>query len=242
MRFLELLRPFFFLGVGEPDPEPDPAPDATDDPAPDLDVDLDAADPEPDKDERPSKEEFEAAASQGKADKERADRLERELADTRRQRAAHPDPEYAREEAKLQDEKTSDLEKWQIRANRELRAGRQTSQAALAQAYDVSDRAAFRSLEAKKPALFKRYEKEVEEQLVKVRQSGGHATREDILKYLVGRDAMDDKFARKKSAAKTEEKTTVARGKLPGARSDVSGKTTMNEREKRAKRLEGVQI
>lgn len=243
MRFLNLLLAFLRIGIEGDEPAPD-APEK-DDPAPDLEVDLDAPEDPPakDNDDRPSAEEFAAAQAAAKSDRERADRAERERDEARRQRPAfNQDPEFAREEAKLRDEKTTDLERWQIQANRELRAGRSVSQAALAEARDISDRTSFRALEAKKPVLFKRYEAKVEEELARVRSQGGNASREAILKYLVGQDAMDDKFSRKKAAPKDDKAPDVKRGKLPGARSDVSGKTGMTEHQKRIARLENQPI
>lgn len=246
---LVFLAAFFALGVGEPDPEPDPKPDP--DPAPDPadDIELELPDPAPDKDdkdERPSAEEFSAAQAAEKSERERADRYERELGDLRRQRPQSPEDELQRREnAKLADEKTSELEKWQIQANRELRAGRSAANFALAQAVDVSDKTSFRAIESKKPVLFKKYEARVEEELAKVRANGGNATRESIFAYLVGKDALDDKFTRKAKPAadKTEEKKTVQRGKLPGARSDVSGKGgAMTAKQKLERKLDGVQI
>lgn len=240
---LKLLFSFLRLGVGEPDPEKE---EVKDDPAPDLEIDLETEEPAPekdDKDERPTKEQYEAVAAQAKADRERGDRFERELADARRQRPPAPHDDMARrEEAELQDEKTPELRRWQIQANRTLRAGRTESQLALAQANDIADRTTFRAIESKKPALFKRYETRVEEELAKVRQQGGNASREAIFKFLVGQDALDDKFTRKKASAKDDKPASVPRGKLPGARSDVSGKSGQTEHQKRIARLENQQI
>lgn len=249
MKIFELLRAFLFLGVGEgegdPDPNVDPNAGKDDDPAPDLDVDLDAPDPDPkeDKEERPSKEEFDAIASQAKADKERADRFEREMADLKRQRPqGNVDEITRREEERLANKETSDLERWQIQANRTLRQNTSAAHLALSQAHDVSDRTAFRAMETKKPVLFKKYETKVEEELAKLRANGSNASREAIFTYLIGKDALDDKFARKKPAEKKDDASNVRRGKLPGARSDISGKTGMTEHEKRRARLQDVQI
>lgn len=249
MRILDLLLAFLRIGVGEGEPDPDetkePDPGKQDDPAHDLYVDLDTPDPDTktDKDDRPSKEEFDAVSAQAKADKERGDRFEREMADLRRQRPQGSQDEISRrEDERLANKETSDLERWQIQANRTLRQNTSAAQLALSQAHDVSDRTAFRAMEAKKPVLFKKYETKVEEELSKLRANGSNATREAIFTYLIGKDALDDKFARKKPAEKKDDKTSVPRGKLPGARSDVSGKTTATEHEKRRARLENVQI
>ncbi len=107
------------------------------------------------------------------------------------------------------------------------------------QAQDISDKTSFATIAMKNPALFKRYEARVEEQLAQMRAKGFNAPREAIMDNLIGKDMRDGKFKPKKAA---EDKTTVARGKLPGARSDVSGKNAMSEHEKRKQRLENVQI
>lgn len=246
MNAIKLLLAFLRLGVGEGEIDQKEE-EQKDEPAPDLDVDLDADAGDDDKkadDDRPTAEQFEAARAAEKSERERADRFERELADARRQRpASHQDEMTRREEQELADEKTPELRRWQIQANRTLRAGRTESQMALAQAHDVSDRTAFRAIEAKKPALFKKYEAEVEKTLATIRQNGGNTTREDVFKYLIGRDALDDKFTRKKAAAeKKDDKPDVKRGKLPGARSDVSGKSGQTEHQKRIARLENQPI
>lgn len=185
-----------------------------------------------------------AAEKQARAQAEqRAEAHQRELNELRGQQRPAQTPDqrlYEQEQARLADPKVTELERWQIEANRKLRLNTQSSQAALMQAHDIADRTAFRQLEVTKPALFKRYEKRVEEELAKMRKAGGNTTREGIMRYLIGTDAMDGKLTAKKKAAPAGE--TINRGKLPGARSDVRGKTTMSDREKRAARLQDVQI
>jgi hypothetical protein len=244
MRLLELLLGFLRLRVDDPapdaDPTPDPAPDPAPDPTDDLDVDPDPA-PEPDT----KSPEAEAALASLRAAEERAARAEREAAELRtRHHQPQVDEITRQEEERLKDPKATDLEKWQIQANRELRRGRSEAQFALAQAHDVADKTAFSRIANTNAALFKRYEERVEKVLADMRAKGYNAPREQIMDNLIGKDMRDGKFA-KKAAPKKEDDTgkqPVNRGKLPGARSDVSGKNAMSEHEKRRQRLENVQI
>lgn len=239
--FLLLLLAFFHLGVDDPvDPPADPA-----DPA-DPDVDVDPADPEDPADPDPklaSSEELEAERRGRTAEKERADRFEREAADLRARHTPRQDDETAREDAKLAAADTPELEKWQIRANRELRAGRTAAHTALMQAEDVRDQTAFSRLSMTEPALHKRYEAKVEEELGNARKQGYNPKREYIYNQLIAKDMREGKFKKKAApAAGGEEKKPVNRGKLPGVRSDVGARGGLSEHEKRRARLENVQI
>lgn len=242
---LALLLAFFRPRV-DPDPQ-DPAPDLeADDPQPELD--LDPADPDPETHDDPKlapAEELRAAKDEAKRHREDAERYQRELTEARA--ASRPqhrgDDETAREDARLAAADTPELEKWQIRANRELRAGRSTAQAALMQAQDVNDRTAFTSISLGDPVA-KKYEARVEKELADMRAKGQNAPREAIYTYLLGKDMREGKFKKKSAApAAGTEKKTVDRGRTPGVRSDVSGRSgAMSEHEKRAKRLENVSI
>lgn len=204
-------------------------------------LDLDPADPDHEPVVDP-KVELEAARKEARDNKERAERFEREAAELRTRQAPLPNDEYAREEAKLNDQNTPALEKWQIQANRELRANRSASQAALAQAHDVSDRTAYTALSMANPVA-KKYEARVEEQLAKARAAGQNPSRAAILRFILGDDMLDGKFKKKAApAAGAPDKSAINRGKLPGARSDVNAKGSQTEREKRRARLENQQI
>lgn len=215
----------------------------------DLNLDLDAGADAGDGDDA-GEDKGDDAAAQLAAEKaartaaeERAEAHQRELNELRAAQRPAPRSEDERifeaEEARLKDPKITDLEKWQINSNRTIRATKNSSQAALLQAQDLADRTAFRQLEVTKPGLFKRYEKRVEDELAKVRKAGGNTTREGILRYLIGSDAMEGKLASKK---KDDGDKGVVRGKLPGARSDVRGKGGLSEAEKREARLENVRL
>lgn len=225
-------EPELDLSGGDPDPEPKGA----------------AADPEPQGDPEPDPQaalraELETERRARAEERERASRYERELAEVRAQsHRPATDPQLEEEERILRDPNSTDLQKWQIQANREIRAGRGAAQNALAQAQDINDRTAFQALATKNPPLFKRYEARVEEEYQKLRAKGQAAPREAILRFLIGNDALDGKLTRKAPAGKAADNPNINRGRLPGARSDTSGKNSMSEREKRRARLENVQI
>lgn len=162
-----------------------------------------------------------------------------ELDAQRAQRNQRPDPTFAEEEAKLRDANTSDLEKWQINSNRALRQSQAQSQAALARAEDLSDKASYTQKSIKNP-IYEKYHDRVEEKLAKIRAQGGNIDREFLLHKMIGEDVTAGKFTAK-SAASTGTKT-IARGKSPGARSDTPARGRMSDREKRAARLQDTQI
>lgn len=247
---LLLLRPAIGPGDDPADPPPDDPP--ADDPTDDLDLGGGDDDPPP-SDDPPADDPATLRAERDREreatarERQRAENSERELGELRRRSAApqgqSPEDQIrAQEDARLNAADVTPLEKWQINANRELRSGKSAANAALAEAYDVRDRAAFSTLAVKEPALFKRYETRVEEELAAMRGRGQNAPREAIFTFLLGKDMRDGKF-KKKPAAGAGASSTVQRGKLPGARSDTPGRGgQMTEHEKRAKRLENVQI
>ena len=96
-------------------------------------------------------------------------RRQAELAAQGRQQP--PEPEYVDPE-----------EKWR----RDMQS---TVNQALFSANDTKDQAAYMMKAAANP-LYAQYEARVEAQLAKVRAQGGNATREGVLKYLVGEDAV----------------------------------------------------
>lgn len=239
--FLLLLLAFFHFGVDDP-----PPPDADQNPNPDSELDADPEDPAPDAEPDPklaSSEELEAERRGRTAEKERADRFEREAADLRARHAPRQDDESAREDAILKDPASTDLQKWQVTANRQLRAGSSAAQTALMQAEDVRDQTAFSRLAMSEPALHKRYEAKVEEELGNARKQGYNPKREFIYNQLIAKDMREGKFKKKAAPAADDAKgRTVNRGKLPGVKSDVGGRGGLSEHEKRRARLENVQI
>jgi hypothetical protein len=235
---------------------------AIDDPAddPDLQLDLGGTDDPPPQDDPPADDPPAddppaddppappAAVDRAAIEREVSERYEREMAQLRaNQRHAEPvvDKDVAEWNRILADPNADAQTKWYAQSNLEIRKTTTFSQTALAQALDVSDRTAFSALANTEPGLYKRYAPMVEDELAKMRQRGGNARREEIYTYLLGKEMREGKFTKKKSAPKPGASTSqpaVARGRLPGARSDVGGKGAMTEHEKRTKRLEGVSI
>jgi hypothetical protein len=241
MKFwLALLLAFLRPAVDDPVDPPSDQNDPPQDDATDLE-DLDATDPDPDPKDEPNAD-LEAARKEARENKERAEKFEREAAELRVRHAPRQDDVTAQEDAKLADPKTPDLEKWQIQANRTLRSNTNAAQMALAQAHDVADRTAFASIAMTDPTA-KKYEARVEQELAKARASGQNPSREGLYTYLLGKDMREGKFKKKAAPPGDKPSSNVNRGKLPGARSDVSGKgAPKSEHEKRRARLQDQQI
>jgi hypothetical protein len=260
---IALLRQYFTLGVegGEDAPEPEtPEPEPSDDnETPDDDGD---GDPEPeaepaDGDDAPDPEtrkEGRANAAireqreRAQAERDRAVRAEALLEAERAQRQpVRQDPTFEQEEQRLRSPDVTDLEKWQIQANRELRASRRDSQATLFQAQDLYDRSNFEGyMRNDHPGLLKAYASKVEERLADARKNGGNPNRLVIFKLLYAEDGLAGKLkgAAKQAGTGNAGKKKVAdvpRGQSPGARSDVQrGRSTASQ--KLRSRLEGKQI
>lgn len=243
MKTLLLLLAFFHLHVDDP---ANPPADAANPEVPaddQLDLDLDAHADDPDGADA-GKTELETAKREAATAKADAERYQRELAEARAQRPApRIDEETAREDTRLNAADTPELEKWQIRANRELRAGRTAANTALMQAEDVRDQTSFSQLSVTEPALHKRYAAKVEEALGQARSQGYNPKREVIYNQLIAKDMREGKFKKKAApAAGDDPKKSAPRGKLPGVKSDMNGKSGMSDHEKRRARLENVQI
>ena len=232
------------------DPAPDPAPDAVveDDDLPqgDLDTDLSTVPAKPDPAERAT------------AAERRATDLERELAAERAARASQPppppaaDPDYQREEEQLAQARSTGAStdqlswlQWQIESNRRIRNSERSSQGALAQARDLSDKADFDRLEITKPKTYKAYRDRIEKMVADTRSKGQAVpSRMVILRLLIGDDIMNGNVKSKTAAKPAAEATTerVARPRVPVNRSDVSARATQNERDKRRERLRNQPI
>lgn len=170
---------------------------------------------------------------------DRIKRMEADAEERNRQPVAPPpDRAHAEEEARLRDPDVSDLEKWQIQANRQLRENNRQNAMAMAQVQDMSDKSRFDALAVSKPVIHKRYADRVEAELNKMRKTGQNAPREAILRFLIGNDALEGKLSTKKSTG-ARKTGGVDRGRTPGARTDVQAKGRMTEHERLEKRLEG---
>src|SRR5271163_3696556 len=141
-KLLKKLLALLYPGIDGETDDPPPA-DDPDTPDPD-DADLDDL-PDVDDDPAPA-----ARASSRRSDADdRLARLEAEverrgkLAEAASRQPTGPDPEFLREEERLRNPELTDIERWQINANRTLRATQQQAQQALHQAQEMTDRARF---------------------------------------------------------------------------------------------------
>lgn len=256
-----LLARFLVLPVGEADPSPPPA-DA--DPAPAAEDTLDDlidASADLGTDAPPSSAEPTPAPQRASE----SERLERELLEERQRRrqledrllaptapaAPARDPEYEAEERRLEAARKSGMDansigwmQWQIDTNRANRQNTRDAQRALAQANDVSDRAAFNQLQTTNPGLYKRYGEKVETEIARLRQQGVQVpSRNDILKYLAGSDLVAGNLKKTVKPAPAAPAPTVDRGRMPQTRTDVRGRANAaSERDKRRERLRDVPL
>lgn len=240
-KLLKRLLGLIFPGIdGEPD-DVDPTP--VDDPAasdPDIDDLVDPLDDDlpddPPATARPRRTDADDRLAKLEAEVERRGRL---AAEAERTRAPVIDPEFQREEERLRSQDLSDIERWQINANRTLRATQQQAQAALQQAQDMADRARFEAKVNSEPRRAK-YTERVEEEIQRARQRGQQASREDVYYWMLGKDIAEGKLKAKPKAAVA---ANVPRGKTPGVRSDVQGRgRPQSDHDKRRARLENQNI
>jgi hypothetical protein len=224
-----------------------------DPPADDI-ADLLGEDPAP-----PAEPTLKEIQEQLRAANERTQRLVTEVEGLRRAPSspapvpAAQDPDasiIAQEEARLRDPAITELERWQIDTNRGLRIRERQSQQqlgqvtmTLAQMRDQHDKALY-DTRASADKLYKKYAERVEQRLTELRNQGANATRDTILRYLVGEDILSGKLKRRASQAQLDgEESAPARSAPPApARSDVPRRTGMTEHEKRRARLENVPI
>jgi hypothetical protein len=243
---LKRLLGLLFPGVDDPDPaaDADPAADPADP----------AADPAGGDDDDEIEYDLEEVAPPARArstgNEDRLARLEAEFerrtraVDEARARGAAPaapavDPEFQREEENLRRPDITEQERWQINANRVLRATQQQANAALFQAQDMSDRTQFESKVATDPRREK-YRDRVEQAVQEERRQGRNVAREAVYYHMLGKDIAEGKL-KPKARAKTPA-ADVPRGRTPNARSDVSARGARTEHQKRAARLENLNI
>jgi hypothetical protein len=240
-KLLKRLLGLLFPGIdGEPDDGPDPADSDPPDPAGDDADDIDELDDTPDPAPR--------TASRRDDSGERLARLEAEFERRTRiaaeQTAARQTPvvdaEFQREEERLRSAELSDIERWQIQANRTLRATQQQAQQALQQAQDMADRTRFEAKINTDPRRSK-YADRVEEAVATERAAGRNASREAVYYYMLGKDIAEGKL---KSKGKTASAApAVNRGRPAGVRSDVQGRgRPASDKDKLRARLENQTI
>jgi len=207
----------------------------------DADTDIEVDDPTPDADDIPADPALEDPAPVRASRREQTDHTEdlrRRLDENERQLAAMRNPVTsqedrirAQEDAKLNDPNTTDIEKWQINANRALRESQSQASAALHQARELQDLTTFQAKAIKNP-VYAKFSDKVEAKLKEIRGKGQDAPRELVLKVLIGEAVLNGDLKRTGSKP-----AAPNRGKPTGARSDVPARTSMSDRQKRAARL-----
>lgn len=230
------------------DPPADPPEDLS--PGDDLDSLLEEVDPPADEPTPPAGRENEAiraARERAQRAEEARIRAEATLEAERRMRAPAADTDeqrlFEQEEARLRDPEVPEVEKWQIKSNRTLRANTRAANQALTTAADMRDRSDFDRLAVTNPKVHKLYADKVEKALSDMRSKGQDAPRLALLRFMIGNDVMEGKL---KSATKPKmaaaQASTVNRGRTPGARSDVAARGKQTESQARRARLENVNI
>lgn len=183
-------------------------------------------------------------AAERQAERERADRLERELAAERAQRtqAATTQADQA-EAARVANMSAEERLEYLIQKQG------QTTAAKLQQiefnAWDANDKLAFATKAASNPAL-RGLEAEVEAAVAQMRAQGSNAPRETVAAYILGQKALgkmtkSGNAGAKKSAAARDRQT----GKPTSGRGDVAADRTRGDKNDVAsleKRLAGVRI
>ncbi len=234
-KLLKKLLGLLFPGIdGNDDDLPDDLPaldpvDDTDDDLPDDDLPEDP----PARQAAPRRDDAADRLARLEAEVERRGRAAEERA-----RAPAVDTEFQREEERLRAADVSEMERWQIQANRTLRATQAEARQAMFQAQDMSDRTRFESKIASEPRRAK-YTERVEEEVKKAQSRGQMASREDVYYWMLGKDIADGKL---KPKAKSSAAPNVNRGKSPAVRSDVQTRGPKSDHDKRAARLANMNI
>ena len=238
-KLIKKLLGLLFPGVDGESENDTPADDLpASDPVDDDDVDLPDDDLPDDPPVRTASRRDDSAERLARLEAE-VERRGRMAAEAANRQPAPVDTEYQREEERLRAADVTEMERWQIQANRTLRATQQQAQQAMFQAQDLSDRTRFESKIASEPRRAK-YTERVEEEVQKARSRGQQASREDVYYWMLGKDIAEGKL---KPKAKASSAPAVPRGKSPGVRSDVQGRgRPTTEQDKRRARLENQNI
>jgi hypothetical protein len=237
-KLLKKLLGLLFPGIdGEPDDDPLPDDLPASDPVDDDDLDLPADDLPDDPPVRQTSRRDDSAERLARLEAE-VERRGRLAAEARLSSQPTVDPEHQREEERLRNPDTSEMERWQIQANRTLRDTQRQAQQAMFQAQDMSDRTRFESKIASEPRRAK-YTERVEEEVQKARSRGQQASREDVYYWMLGKDIAEGKL---KAKPKTSSAPAVNRGKTAGVRSDVPARSGRSDKDKLRARLENQNI
>jgi hypothetical protein len=241
-----------FPGIGEDDDGDQDADDGDQD-ADDGDQDADdgdqdADDGDQDADAEPPSKPISRAQKEIISLRERAQKAEddhkramAELAEARKPQAAPmKDEVWEQEEAVLRNPDATDWQKYAVTSSRNSRMAANQAQQALMHAQDISDKAEFDRISITKPKVYADYKEKVEEARQQAIRNGNlPPPRSKVLAFLLGQDMLNDKV----SSATQKKPKGAKRQTPPGARSDVSAKSSrLSTAEAVAKRLEGKRI
>lgn len=190
--------------------------------------------------EKPSRQTLRVQNALKERDTERAEkeRYRLELEDLKRNAARPVQEDPAIEKAKV--DAMDPVDRVAYLADKQIRGLQAQIQGLGFQTQDGTDRASYEAKASVNP-LYQKYQPEVEKRLQSMRSNGVNSTREAILTYIIGEDAMKRAAQkpdpqRRSNAARRVEK---ANGKSANTRSDAAGSRSDKSLEDR---LRGVQI
>jgi hypothetical protein len=179
---------------------------------------------------------FREERARARAERERNDRIEKELNDLRAERQR----EKAREDAQSEADRLALMlpeERVQYELNKMRDETRRHNEMLAFKQADDSDRMKFEQRAAADPIIAKRAQR-VEQELMNLRKNVGiNAKREDVLALIIGREVLERKSAPKKTVQKT-----VARGKPPASGRGDAASARRQSASTAEKRLANVAI
>lgn len=178
-----------------------------------------------------------------KEERARGEAIQRELADLKAQQNTRSNLSHE-EAARIREEKLSLLEPQEKRAflqDEEIQRLKQAQLATQFHVIDSGDRAAYEAKATLNP-VYAKHQAAVEKALASLRQNGNNAAREELLKWVIGHEALNAKPSKAAAANKqaAASRVTAAKGKPTSARGDTgfyTGKGSTPE-----DRLRGVLI
>jgi hypothetical protein len=197
---------------------------------------IDAAPEKPAKTERSSRGQgrIQRLAEERKRLSDENARLAREMEDLRRRvPVQQEDPRVEQERLALM----SPEDRMQYQLDKALRVNQQQTQQALFNMQLQQDKTAY-DAKAKENKVYRRFAEDVEREHQKLLAAGRHASREDILKYVVGQKALEQQGSGNPRARRSRERQEAppvrGRGDVPR----TSGKFDLNTPEGRAAAFE----
>lgn len=190
---------------------------------------------------------IQALANSVKEERVRRETIERELMEIKATQQARQNISYE-EQVRNRAEKLSLMEPHEKQAflqQEEIQQLRNEMRATQMHSMDASDKSAYQAIartDTDQGKIYAKHESAVEKALVTLRSKGNTTTREELLKWVIGHEALNAKPA-KANAAKKQAATVrveAAKSKPASARSDSGSYTGKGKTA--AQRLEGVLI